>query len=249
MAVPDAVRALERDLRGIFGSRLRSLAIYGPRGDAHGTHVGGHGHAAHPITTLALVESMTLDDLRSASRRIEAWHDAGLATPLLVQTGELERSLDVFPLELSAILADHVVVSGDDWLGSLAVDAADVRRACEVQARSHLLHLREGFLETRGRADALSVLILQSAPAFAALVSSLARLDGQKPADVLAAARHVERMLGMAGVDAAANGVTSEVVKLVHAHDLGSADAERLFAPYIAIVEKLVNYVDGWGRE
>jgi len=248
MAVPDAVRVLERDLRGIFGSRLRSLAIYGPHGDAHGAHGAGHGRAARSIATLALVESMTLDDLRSAARRIEAWHDAGLATPLIVSTGELERSLDVFPLELSAILADHVVVFGDDRLASLVVDPADVRRACEVQARSHLLHLREGFLETRGRADALSVLILQSAPAFAALVSSLARLDRQKPADVAAAARHVERMLGAAGVDAATNGVTSEVVKLVHARDLASADAERLFAPYIAIVEKLVNYVDGWSR-
>src|SRR5262249_58329294 len=127
----------------------------------------------------------------------------GLAAPLVVVVSELDRPLDVFPLELSAILADHVVVAGDDRLASLAVDPADVRRACEVQARSHLLHLREGFLETRGRADALSLLILQSAPAFAALVSSLARLDGQKPADVGAAARHVERMLGAAGVDPA----------------------------------------------
>src|SRR5947209_9568481 len=51
-------------------------------------------------------------------------------------------------------------------------------RACEVQARGHLLHLREGYLETRGRNDALAVLIVRSAPAFAALVSNLARLDG-----------------------------------------------------------------------
>lgn len=249
MEVPDAVRALERDLRAIFGSRLQSLVIYGPRGDAQSTHGGGHGRTARPITTLALVESMTLGDLRSAARHIEEWHEAGLATPLVVATAELARSLDVFPLELSAIIADHVVVWGDDRLASLAVDPADVRRACEVQARSHLLHLREGFLETRGRADALSMLILQSAPAFAGLVSSLARLDGQKPADVGAAARHVERMLGAAGVNAAANGVTSEVVSLVHAHDLSSAEAERLFAPYIAIVEKLVNYIDGWTRD
>ena len=53
------------------------------------------------------------------------------------------------------------------------MDVADVRRACEVQARSHLLHLREGFLETRGRSDALADLIVQSAAAFAALVGSI----------------------------------------------------------------------------
>jgi len=33
--IPDAVRALERDLRGIFGSRLQSLVIYGQRASPH----------------------------------------------------------------------------------------------------------------------------------------------------------------------------------------------------------------------
>ena len=39
-----------------------------------------------------------------------------------------------------------------------------------------------------------------------------------------------------------------DVVKLTHARDLSAPEAERLFAPYLAIVEKLVNYVDGWNR-
>src|SRR5947207_13534144 len=197
MAVPDAVRALERDLKGIFGSRLQSFVMYGvhhtrSRNDAHDAH----GHDTPPGRTLAVVESLTLDDLRGAARRLDAWHDAGLATPLVVAASELTRSLDVFPLELSAILADHVVVSGENALASLTVDPADVRRACEVQARSHLLHLREGFLETRGRGDALSLLILQSAPAFAALVTSIARLEGKSDGDAASAARHVERLVG-----------------------------------------------------
>src|SRR3954454_721116 len=199
--IPEAVRALERDLRGIFGSRLQSLAIYGGGAaapDAHHAH-DAHAHgAAAPTRTLAVVESMTRDDLRAAATRVEAWHDAGLATPLLLGAREFSQSLDAFPLEFGAILADHVVVAGENPFASLAVDPADVRRAVEVQARSHLLHLREGFLETRGRADALSVLILQSASAFAALLMSMARLEGQTTGDAAAAARSVERMLGVA---------------------------------------------------
>jgi hypothetical protein len=246
MAIPEAVGALERDLRGIFGSRLQSLAIYGQRGSAHAAHDAHatHGHAAHdhvaPTRTLAVVESMTLDDLRAAARQVERWHDEGLATPLVVAAHEFERSLDAFPLEFGAILADHVVVSGENPFASLRVDPADVRRACEVQARSHLLHLREGFLETRGRGDALSVLIVQSAPAFVALVMSLARLDGRATEDPAAAARHVERIVGLA------DGPIAEVVTLAHARDMSSAAAERLIAPYVDAVEKLVSYVDGW---
>jgi hypothetical protein len=245
MAIPEAVRVLERDLRGIFGSRLQSLVLYGQRGSGHAAHDthsshGAHGHDAAPARTLAVVESMTLDDLRASARQVERWHDAGLATPLVIAAHEFEQSLDAFPLEFGAILSDHLVVSGENPFASLSVDAADVRRACEVQARSHLLHLREGFLETRGRGDALSVLIVQSAPAFAALVTSLARLDGREIDDAPAAARHVER------ITALPDGPIGEVVALARAHDMSSADAERLFAPYFDAVEKIVSYVDGW---
>jgi hypothetical protein len=242
--IPKAVRTLERDLRGIFGSRLRSLAMYGQRAvrHAHGAHA-AHNHDAPPTRTLAVVAAMTQDDLRASAGCIASWHDAGLATPLLIASHELERSLDAFPLEFGAIIADHVVVAGDNPFASVAVDPADLRRACEVQARSHLLHLREGFLETRGRADVLSVLILQSAPAFAALVGSIARLEKRGSDDVAAAARHVERILGLAG------GPVTDVTNLVGAHDLSSAAAERLIAPYFDVVERLVAYVDGWASK
>jgi hypothetical protein len=243
MPLPDSVRALERDLRGVFGSRLRSLVMYGAR--AGGAGHDAHGHAdphAPPVAvrTLAVVEAMTVHDLRAAARQVERWHEAGLATPLLLGAHEFERSLDAFPLEFGAILADHEMVTGESPFEALTVDAADVRRACEVQARSHLVHLREGVLETRGRGDALSLLILQSAPAFSALVASLARLVGGASENPDGAARHVERTLGVP------DGPIGEVVRLTRAHDLSSADAERLIAPYLDAVERIVAYVDGW---
>ena len=240
MAISDAVQTLERELRGVFGSRLQSLVIYGQRAHPdHGVHA-AHGHTAPPTRTLAVVDSMTPEDLRACASRVEAWQDAGLATPLLFAAHEFERSLDAFPFEFGAILADHTVVAGANPFASLTVDPADVRRACEVQARSHLLHLREGFLETRGRADALAVLLVQSAAAFAALITSIARLEGHATNDVASAARHMERILGMPG------SAVTEVTKLVGVHEIPSADAERLFGPYLDAVDRLVQYVDGW---
>ena len=245
MPISEAVLQLERDLRGIFGSRLQSLVIYGQRvGEYAADHAHGandaHGLHAAPARTLAVVDALTLEDLRAAAQRVDEWHDHGLGTPLVLEAREFARSLDAFPLEFGTIIATHVVVSGADPFASLTVDAADVRRACEVQARSHLLHLREGFLETLGRADALSVLIAESAPAFAALVTSLARLDGYTGDDAASAARHVERAVDLP------DGPIARIVGLAHGHDLSSADAERLFAPYFDAVEKIVAYVDGW---
>ncbi len=203
----EALPLLERDLRGIFGSRLQSLSRYG-----RGAH------------TLVIVETLTAADLRACARRIDAWHEAHLETPLLLAAREFESALDAFPLEFGAILADHTVVTGRAPFDGLTVDPADVRRAIEVQARSHLLHLREGFVETRGRGDALSLLIVDSAPAFRALLGSVARLDPSFDPEPIG----------------------REIAALAAAHDLSTQEAERLFPPYLALVERLVIHIDTW---
>ena len=253
MAIPESVQTLQRDLAAIFGPRLQSLVIYGagpsarsgPAHDSHGhahDHPGpGRGHSAPRLQTMAIVDALSAGDLRACAARVSLWHDAGLTTPLLVVASELERSLDSFPLEFGAIEADHEVVSGRAPFDALKVNPADVRRAYEHQARSHLLHLREGFLETRGRADALAVLVVSSAAPFAALIASIARLEGRAGGDPGAAARHAERTLGLTG------GAIADVTALVGVHEISSADALRLFPPYLDAVGKLVQYVDGWG--
>jgi hypothetical protein len=173
---------------------------------------------------------------------VDAWHDGGLATPLFLASHEFGRSLDAFPFEFGAILADHVLVSGTDPFDGLKVETVDLRRACEVQARGHWLHLREGYLETRGRSDALAVLIVESAPAFAALVTSVAQLDAAAaPGDVAAAARHVERRLSLPST-------ASEIVALAGVSEISSAEAERLFPPYLEMMGRLVKYIDDWTR-
>src|SRR5947208_1601732 len=112
MAVSPALSTLEHELRGVFGSRLQSLVAYGAHGDAH----------TPPIRTMALVESLTEQDLRGCAARVAGWHAAGLATPLLVPAAELEQSLDAFPLEFDAIVAHHVVVAGQAPFERAAVD-------------------------------------------------------------------------------------------------------------------------------
>jgi hypothetical protein len=241
--VRDRLSILERGLREIFGSRLQSLVAYGlhaaePSGAPahHGAHV-----EAPPAQTLAIVETLTGGDLTACAASVARWHDAGLATPLLLAANEFGRSLDSFPLEFGAILADHQVVTGNNPFDGLRVDPADLRRACEVQARSHLMHLREGYLETRGRADALAVLIVRSAAPFAALITSLARLQGVAANDPAAAGRYVERTLGLPA------GVVTDVVKLANVSEISSAEATRIFAAYLDAVERLVKYIDAWG--
>jgi hypothetical protein len=243
-SVPEHLSTLERDLTAIFSDRLQSLVAYGLQAASPPRpHEGAHGtvEAATRTSTLAIVTSLGEPDLKACAGRVGAWHAAGLATPLLLASGDFEQSLDAFPLEFGAIIADHVLVVGRDPFTGLEIDPADIRRACEVQARSHLLHLRQGFLETEGNGNALAMLTLRSAEPFAALITSIARLQGLVTHDRSAVGRHAERQLELP------SGVVTKVVALTHATDISADEAARIFPAYLDATERLVNFVDGWG--
>jgi hypothetical protein len=223
-----ALQTLEHDLREIFGGRLQSLVHYGARqhkSAQHADHAHSHGHHEPVLVhALAVTETLSAEDLRACAKRVSSWHDKGLATPLILPGTELVRSLDVFPFELSAIIADHVVISGANPFGGLHVEPSDLRWACEVQARGHLLHLRQGYVEARGRDDGLAVLIVRSAPAWKSLLENMARLENT-----------------VAEQD--------EVSRLVGVKEISNEDAIRIFPKYLADVERLTKYVDTWSAK
>jgi hypothetical protein len=244
MPIAAPVRALARDLHDIFGGRLQSLVVYGSSG-APGAGARAHDQAAAPsaavpVHTMAVVESLDADDLQACAARVGAWQGAGLATPLMLAARELARSLDAFPLELAAIAADHVVVSGAPPFDGLRIDASDVRRACEVQARSHLLHLRQAYVEAADKGDALAQVIVQSAAPLAALVRTVARLRGADEADAAGAAREIQQATGVPGT------ALEDVVALAGAPSMPPDRARHLFPPYLHAVNRLVELVDGW---
>jgi hypothetical protein len=233
---PDARRAAEAlaaDVRAVFGDRLEAVLVYG-------RHAGdGHGAATDedPVHTLVLVDGLEMSDLEACARRRSQWHREGLATPLLVDRHEFARSLDVFPIEFGAIVATHGVVVGDDPFDAVQVDLDDLRRACEVQARAHLLHLREGYVEAGGDPAAIARLVAASAAPLRTLLTSVARLEGgTPPADVAAAAG---RAVGHAGA------VFADVIG-GDAAGVPTTDAALLFPDYLAAVDALVRYVDRW---
>jgi hypothetical protein len=213
MAIAEPLSALARDLADIFGARLEALVTYG---SANAT-------TADPIRTLALVTSLTLDDLVACAGHVSQWHRQRLATPLVLPSREFGRALDAFPFEFGAIIDDHTVVAGSDPFATLRVDAGDLRRACEVQARSHLLHLREAFIETANRAADIAALIERSAGPLAALPKNLALLGGEPPA-----------------------GVLSRVAQITP-KSLAADEAQRLLPEYVRALEQLVASIDRWG--
>ena len=155
---------LATDLKEVFGDRLRMIA--------------GFGSGAH---TCAIVASLTFDDLERCAAFGAKWKKLSLDTPLLLIEPELARALDAFPLELSEVIATRRLIAGADLFEHITVAKADLRRACEVQARGHVMHLREGYIEASGDRKAVARLVAAAIPPFRALVANAARLDGIAP--------------------------------------------------------------------
>lgn len=229
--LPAAAGSLVEQLRHVFGDGLRSVVAYGPNAE---------GDADAPLTCLALVRTVTVTDLEACARASSGWTRAGIATPLIVPEDEFRRSLDAFPLEYGEIIRTSTRLFGDDPFANVAISPADLRRACEAQVKSHLLHLREGFIESSGRPTAIADLVAASAPAFASLLRNVARLSGVTATDRMTATRAGARAAGLP------DGIISEVLALEHSSRVPTADPARLFPEYLAAVEQLAHAVDAW---
>jgi hypothetical protein len=223
-----ALDSLGADLRRVFGARLHSVAAYGLDAPAASPRL---------LHALALVNRLSFEDLAACAPLAPGWRRRALAVPLILERDEFLRTLDVFPLEYGDIIARHVLIVGADPFAGARVSPADIRRACELTAKSHLIHLREAFMETGAEPQAVTHLIAASAPAFTALLRNIARLANDDEGDVAATA---ERQVG----------IPASVVREVVAAGAGShstiAEPTALLSRYISAAERVWEYVDTW---
>jgi len=221
-----AAESLARDLEDVFGPRLRALVAYS------GTHGDGAVHSC------AIVDGLSFHDLARSLPFTDRWHHRRIAVPLLLAPDELRRTLDIFPLEYAAIAADHVVVRGSDPFAALNIPREDVRRATEAQAKSHLIHLREGYLESRGETTRIAAVIAGSAGPLRGLLTHIARLQGAAASEDAALATLAETLTGAPAT------VIRDVLASSAAGPSAVTDPSHLLARYIEAAQKIWEYVD-----
>jgi hypothetical protein len=210
---------LARDLVRVLGARFVALVASGPQ------------------SSVAFATSVQPGDLDALSALTGTWKHDGLETPLFITPDEFRRSLDAFPLEYQAIVDRHVVIAGQPPFEDLVVEPRHLRRACEVQAKSHLIHLRQGWIDAAGHDDDLAGVIVRSAAPLRALLSNVARLGGAGGHEDLAlAGAH------LAGLDDA---LIRDVLAVEAAPDRAHHLVRRL-PDYLAATERLWSFVDAW---
>jgi hypothetical protein len=220
---PAERRAFDRlagDLRRVFMDRFVALV-------ASGT-----------TSSVGFASPIRPGDLEALAALTHTWHDDGLETPLLLTPEEFRRSLDAFPIEYQAIIDRHVTIAGTPPFDGIVVDPAHLRRACEIQAKSHLIHLRQGWLEGAGDEDEMAGLVVASAAPLRALLADVARLHGESGAENEAA-------LAGARVAGLPEALIREILQTDQNPD-ASRHLVRRMPEYLAASETLWAFVDRW---
>jgi len=99
------------------------------------------------VLVLAKLDLNSLNVLVSISKTMAR---KKIAAPLLMTKDYIERSLDVFSIELLDIQLTHETVLGDDPFASLTFAKTDVRLQCERELKAMLIRLRHGYIASAG---------------------------------------------------------------------------------------------------
>jgi hypothetical protein len=162
------------DYKGLLGDDLISIILYG---SATGQD---YRPGKSDINFMMVLSEEGIDRLDKVFKMIDKWRKRKVATPLFLTEIYAESSLDVFPIEYLSFQRNHILVYGEDILADLSFDSECLRLQCEREIKGKLLLLREAFLETAGKGNALKGLMSQSLQAFMAIFDALLYLKGKE---------------------------------------------------------------------
>lgn len=174
-AIEPLLAAADRILPGGYSAVLYGSAARGDYSDA-----------TSDINLLLVVDDVRHGTLRGLAPAFEAWQALSPEPPLLVSRGEWGRATDVFPLEITDMLASYRVLRGADPLEGIAVAPGDLRHALETELRGKLVRLRQGYALLAGDPEALGALALRSASTALVFCRAMLTLLGRpapEPAD------------------------------------------------------------------
>lgn len=163
-------------LRQAAGENLRSVIVYGSAAD------GEFRPEFSDVNLLCILRDMSFATIGKVAPAVEWWRRQKQPPPLLLTGEELERSADVFAIEMLDMQRQHRVLFGDDVLSGLHIPMQLHRAQVEYELREKLILLRENLLDAAGHKERLWALLLGSVSAFVTLFRhALIALGGTAP--------------------------------------------------------------------
>jgi hypothetical protein len=223
-----------RRLRAAAGENLESVVLYG-------SAVAGDFHPEFSNFNLfCVLRDSGFSALQALAPAARWWDRQKQPPPLFMTRPELERSTDVFAIELLDMVQHHRVLWGEDVLGALQIPLHLHRVQVEYELREKLLLLRQQVVLAVGAPRRLRGLLLRSAPSFATLFRhALIALGHAAPVGKRAA---VHALAEVVKFESSAIDQVLDVRE--HMTGVRKLNAPNILARYLEAVERVAAAVD-----
>jgi hypothetical protein len=225
---------LTQDYLKVFGKELISLVLYGSA--AGGSYIPGHSD----INLLVVLTPAGMDKFMDVLDTVKSWRKRRVAVPLVMTRDFIESSLDSYPIEFLGMKNNHILIYGENVLGELNFNPADLRLQIERELRGKLVLLREGYLEAEGKPRRLRPLIIRSLTAFTAVFNALLYFkQGKAPQNRRDTIKEVGNLFT---IDAAVFMLAADIKE--GKDKLSGAEVVDFFGKYLREVNNICNIVD-----
>lgn len=158
------------------GSNLLSVVLYGSAAREE------FDSEFSDVNLLCVVRELASAELAGIAPAVSGWVRSGYPAPLIFSRHELERSTDVFAIEMLDIQQHHRVLYGEDVFRDLHVPMERHRAELEHELRTKLLLLRQHYLLVPADNRKIAAVMLDSVSNFATLFRhTLLTLGGSPP--------------------------------------------------------------------
>jgi hypothetical protein len=220
--------------RASCGANIEAVILFGSAvsGDFH--------EGLSDVNLFCVLRDTSFTALQKLAPVVAWWRGQKQPPPLCMTRHELERSTDVFAIELLDMVQHHRVVFGEDVLQSLTIPTHLHRVQVEYELREKLVLLRQLLLLADGKDSQLWDVVLHSAPSFATLFRhALIVLAGETPSKRKEAVSELAKRVGF---DASPIEQALEVrARALNPRNLNVRD---LCARYLTAIEKVAGAVD-----
>jgi hypothetical protein len=235
MVPEDKIKEFVEKMRAVAGANLESVILYGS--SASGDY--------HPefsnVNLFCLLRDGSYAKLRALAPVVKWWDRQKQPPPLFMTREELERSTDVFTIELIDMKQHHRVLWGDDVIQGLQIPMRLHRVQVEYELREKLILLRQHLLLAGDDKRRIRELLVRSVASFATLFRHALIALGETPP--LSRRDAVVRLSSRLGFN------PSAIEQILDVRER-KGDGERLHAVeivsgYLDAVEKVTAAVDG----
>ena len=221
-------------LRAASGENLESVILYGSAADGE----------FHPdfsnVNLLCVLRETSFAALVAIAPAVEWWAKQKHHEPLVLTREELERSTDVFSIELLDMQHRHRILFGADVLSGLKIPMHLHRAQLEYELREKLILLRERLLLAANDKKQLWDLMLHSLSTFTTLFRhGLIALGATPPK---AKRETIKELAARISFDASAFLQLLDIRE--HKAETKQFDVTDVFARYLAAVQQVTAAVD-----